>query len=364
MNRNHYCVILAGGIGVRIWPVSRQNKPKQFIDLLGTGETMLQMTYKRYLKFIARENIIVVVNKQWESIAREQLPDIPTENLLCEPMRRNTIPPVYWATLEIYRRNPNASIVVSPSDQNITDHREKQFEEDMIRGLEYCAEHPSLLTVGVPPSRPEVAYGYIQMAEKTDIEYIFKVQSFTEKPQEEFAKIFYESGEFLWNTGIYLWSAKTFLAGIKGSSGDMSEIVNDAKVRYLAGSEQHQVLKDMYSILPNMAIEQTLLEKAENVDVMLCHFGWADLGTWDSVYDHSEKDDMQNVLINNTKAVLYDCNDCVVRLPEGHVAVLQGLSEYVVVEQGNVIVVCKKEDQGAIRRFVNMAQMDLGEEYV
>lgn len=364
MNKNFYCLILAGGIGVRLWPVSRQHKPKQYIDLLGTGETLLQTTYKRFARFIARENIIVVANEEWEDITREQLPDLPYENLLLEPMRRNTVPPVYWGTVEINRRNPNASIVVTPSDQNITDHRPNQFEEDVLRGLQYTQENSRLLTMGIPPSRAEVAYGYIQMAEKTAVHHIYNVQSFTEKPQEDFARMFYESGEFLWNTGLFLWNTKTFMLAAKGVSGDMTNVVNDARVRYLAGSDRKETVTTIYSMLPNMALEKALLERAENVDVMLCHFGWADLGTWDSVFDFSPKDQQNNVIINKSKAVFYDSNDCIVRLPEGHVAVIQGLSEYVIVEEGNVLVVCKKEDQGAIRRFVNNAHLSLGEAYL
>lgn len=364
MNQNFYCIILAGGIGQRLWPVSRQHKPKQYIDLLGTGETLLQMTYKRFAAFMAPENIIVVTNEEWADIAHEQLPELPYGNVLCEPMRRNTIPPVYWGTVEVMRRNPNASIVITPSDQNITDMRPSQFKEDILRGLEYTQTHERLLTIGVPPTRAEVAYGYIQMADQTAIDYIYNVKSFTEKPQEEFARMFFESGEFLWNTGIFLWKGSVFMKAAYGVSGDISTVVNDARVRYLAGSDRENTVSDIYSMLPNMALEQALLEKSDVVDVMLCHFGWADLGTWDSVFDFSPKDQNRNVTINNTKAIMYDCNDCIVRLPEGHVAVVQGLSEYVVVEEGNVLVVCRKEDQGAIRRFVINAQMDLGDDYV
>lgn len=364
MNKNFFCIILAGGIGVRLWPVSRQHKPKQYIDLLGTGETLLQATYKRFAKFIDPDNIIVIANAEWADMTREQLPCLPHDNLLLEPMRRNTVPPVYWGTVEILRRNPNASIVVTPSDQNITDNRPDQFKEDIIRGLEYTQTNPRLLTIGVPPTRAEVAYGYIQMADSNGYDNIFRVQSFTEKPQEEFARIFFESGEFLWNTGIFLWKGDTFMNASKGISGDITSVINDARIRYLAGSECEAAVSTSYSLLPNMALEEALLEKAGNVDVMLCHFGWADLGTWDSVYDYSPKDQHNNVAINNSKAVMYDCNDCIVRLPEGHVAVVQGLSEYVIVEEGNVLVVCKKEDQGAIRRFVNNAQLDLGDDYV
>ena len=363
MNKNNYCVILAGGLGMRIWPVSRQSKPKQFIDLLGTGETLLQATYKRFLNFIDKENILVVTDREYEGLVREQLPDLPNYNLMLEPMKRNTIPPVIWACAEVNRRNPNGVVVVTPSDQNITDLAGGSFSEEIEKGLDYAHRHQRLLSVGVMPTRPEQAYGYIQMDTKM-APNIFKVQSFTEKPQEEFANIFFDSGEFLWNTGLFIWTAKVFLRALKAVSGYYSEILEDLRIRYSTGQDVNESISELYAKFPNMTLEEMVLEKVENVDVMLCHFGWADLGTWNNVYNFSEKDNDGNVVINNSKAVLYDCNDCMVRLPEGHVAVIQGLSDYIVVEEGNVIVICKKEDQSVIRRFVNNAQLDLGSEYV
>ncbi len=363
MNRNYFCVILAGGIGKRIWPVSRQNKPKQFIDVLGTGETLLQTTYKRFSKFIDPKNIIVMTNHDFGDMVREQLPELPTENLLLEPMRRNTVPPVTWASAEITRRNPNGVMIVTPSDQNITDKTDGVFSEEILQGLDYAHRHQRLLTLGVMPTRPEQSYGYIQMSTKM-APNIFCVQTFTEKPQEDFAHIFYESGEFLWNTGLFIWSAKAFLKAIKEVSGYYNEIIEDLRVHYSTGVNVMDVVSDVYSKLPNMALEETVLEKVENVDVMLCHFGWADLGTWENVYDYSSKDQSGNALINNSKAVMYDCNNCLVRLPDGHVAVIQGLTDYVVAEEGNVILICKKNDQSIIRSFVNTAQLDLGSEFV
>ena len=363
MNSNYYCIILAGGIGTRLWPVSRQGMPKQFIDLLGTGETLLQSTYKRFVEFIDRDNIIVVTNRDYEDIVKEQLPELASHNLMLEPIRRNTVPPVTWAAVEVMRRNPNAVMVVTPSDQNITDLPGGKFADEMLQGLDYVSQHPRLLTVGVPTTRAEVAYGYIQMAEE-EAPNIYKVRTFTEKPQEEFARIFHESGEFLWNTGLFIWSSKDFLKAVLGASGYYTEVVEDLKVRYATGQDVSAGISDLYSKLPNMTLEQTVLEKAENVDVMLCHFGWADLGTWVGVYNYEDKDGNGNVLINHSKTLLYDCQDCLVRLPKGHIAVLQGLSGYVVLEEDNVIVVCKKDDHGAIRRFVNSAQLELGEEYL
>lgn len=363
MNPNYYCIILAGGIGMRLWPVSRQHKPKQFIDLLGTGETLLQSTYRRFSQFIPADNILVMTNHEWADTVREQLPQLPIQNVLSEPIRRNTVPPVFWGCVEVTRRNPNGVAVVAPSDQNITDLEPHQFEREILAGLHYAETTPRLLTLGVRPTRPEVAYGYIQMAERVT-DNIYNVQSFTEKPEQQFSEMFYKSGEFLWNTGIFIWQANVLLQEMHGKSGDYSEMVWDARARYCAGSDVDAAVRECYSMLPNMTIEKTLFEHTTHVNVMQCHFGWADLGTWDSVYDYLPKDPHGNVQVNQSRALFYDCKDCVVRMPEGHVAVLQGLTEYVVVEQGNVLVVCRKEDQNAIRRFVTNAQIDLGEEYV
>lgn len=363
MNTNYYCIILAGGIGMRLWPVSRQHTPKQFIDLLGTGETLLQSTYRRYSQFISPDNILVVTNKEWTHLVRQQLPGLPERNILGEPIRRNTVPPVFWACVEAVRRNPDAVTIITPSDQNITNREPGLFEREMLAGLEYVSTHQRLLTIGVRPTRPERAFGYIQMAEKV-CNNIYSVQSFAEKPEDQFSQMFYESGEFLWNTGIFLWQARVLLHEMHGKSGDFTPMVDDAVARYCAGSDIANAVSEAYSMLPNMTIEKTLFEHSSHVDVMLCHFGWADLGTWHSVYDYLPKDCANNVQVNQSRALFYDCRDCVVRMPEGHVAILQGLDNYVVVEQGNVLLVCRKEDQDAIRRFVTNAQMDLGEEYV
>lgn len=360
MDKRNYCIILAGGLGSRLWPLSRESKPKQFIDVLGTGKTLLQMTFERFASFIDADNIIIVTNENYRELVKEQIPGIRYENVLMEPIRRNTVPAVTWAALEVKRRCPEGRIVVSPSDQNITGFDE--FRTDVKKGLNYVGEHDSLLTLGAKPSRAEVSYGYIQMADAIEND-IFKVQSFTEKPADEFAQLFYESGEFLWNTGLFVWSADAFLRAVGAANPEFNNAVDAVQERYSNRMDASEQLLELFSTCPNLSLEQSVLEKSDNVDVMLCHFGWADLGAWVAVHDALPKQDGGNVVIDS-KSLLYDCKDCIIKLPAGHVAVVQGLEDYVVVEEGKVLVICKKDDQKNIRKFVNDARLNLGEEFV
>jgi len=361
MNGKNYCVILAGGLGSRLWPLSRANKPKQFIDILGTGKTLLQSTYERFASFIDADNIIVVTNENYRDLVREQLPGIRYENVLMEPMRRNTVPAVTWAAIEVCRRCPDGRIIVTPSDQCINDI--DAFTADVLRGLDFVGDNPeSLLTLGITPSRAEVSFGYIQMADER-CEDIYKVQSFTEKPANEFAQLFYESGEFLWNTGLFAWSAKAFLNAVHNVSPQFDVIVESVKEKFALREYAGDELLALFTKCPNMSLEQSILEKSDNVNVMLCHFDWADLGTWEAVHRVKEKLGDNNV-VTDSRSLLYDCKDSIIKLPDGHVAVIQGLENYVVVEEGNVLVICKKDDQKNIRKFVNDAQLNLGEEFV
>lgn len=360
MNSDNYCVILAGGIGSRLWPSSRQQHPKQFLDLLGTGETLLQTTYKRFAEFIDPQNIIVMSNYQYEDLVHEQLPELPKKNLLLEPMRRNTVPSVTWAAVEIFYRNPKGRIVVTPVDQVVV--TQEEFKKDILNGLEYVGENDRLLTMGIVPTRPDTTYGYIQMADNIK-EDIYKVQTFTEKPSLEFAKMFLENNEFLWNTGLFVWKASTFLTSLHSHSTLFVEMMKSVEAEYASGGNVDSILQDIFAKCPNLSLEEGILEKLENVDVMMCHFHWNDIGTWHSLFDVLSKDKDANVGIGD-HIMLYDCEDCMVKLPQGKIAVIQGLKDYVVVEENNVLVICKKDDQSAIRKFVNDVQIGIGDEYV
>lgn len=361
MNRNHYCVILAGGLGTRLWPSSRQSKPKQFLDVLGVGKSLLQLTYDRFAKFLLKENIIVVTNIKYADLVRTQLPELSSSNLLLEPMRRNNVPAAVWASLEVGRRNPNASMIVSPCDQKITE--EENFANDVIHALEYARTHRDrLVTMGVRPQIPSIHFGYIQIQDEVAKD-IYTVQSFTEKPELDFAKIFMESGEFLWNTGLFVWTPDAFTNAIVDAMPTLGSEYDEIVRRYRVGDNVPEVIERIFTRAPNLTIEGSVLEKANNVDVMLCHFVWVDIGSWRSVHHALQKDDNKNVIIGS-KSLLYDCNDCIIKLPKGHVAVIEGLEDYVVVDDNNVLVICKKSDAKAIRKFVNDAQLNLGEEFV
>lgn len=356
---NKYCVILAGGAGARLWPESRQLRPKQFIDFLGTGKSLLQTTYERYSHFIPQQNILVVTNHLYDQIVREQLPQLPTANLLLEPMRRNTMPSVVWATLIIMQRNVNASIVVTPVDHLI--NNETAYEEDIRAGLDYVSTHNRVLSVGVIPSRPETSYGYIQMGKHMKGE-IYTVKSFTEKPDTSFAHLFVENGEFLWNTGLFLWKAHSFITRLR-----RGETTDQLLAQAVAVSEQHgdlsPLVSQLFSMSPSISLEKGILERVTQVDVLRAHFRWADLGTWSALYDALPKDTEQNAIMTRD-AQLYDCEGCLVRVPHGKVVVLEGLKDYMVVDEGNMLVICPRNDQKSIRRFMNDVQVNKGEDYI
>ena len=340
-NANNYCVILAGGYGTRLWPLSRQQKPKQFHDFLGRGETLLQSTFKRYCHFISKENIIVVSNTQYGDLIREQLPDLPECNLLLEPMKKKRVShatqrPTHPTQSPHLTRN---AITILPSVGNQLNMSPKPI-----------AFWKQLL-------------GYIQMADEQQKD-IFKVQSFTEKPELEFAKVFVESEEFLWNTGLFAWKASTFIKQVQEHTNYFVQMLEDAERRKLNGESDTEAVQDTFAKSPSISLEQGILEKADNVDVMLCHFRWTDIGTWEDLYNALPKHDEGKNVVMADKAMLYNCENCLVRLPSGRIAVMQDLQDYMVVEEGQVLVICKKEDQAAIRKFVTEVQVNMGDEYV
>lgn len=360
MDSNRYCVILAGGKGRRLWPSSLQNKPKQFIDLLGKGETLLQATYNRVLKFVGSDHIIVTTNEQYEDYVTEQIPGFNRENLLLEPMRRNTLPSATWATIEIMHRNPEASVLILPADQLI--YNEDEFQDDLEHALEYVNTTEQILSLSVVASRPEINFGYVQMGKCLN-DSIYKVKSFLEKPEKEIARMLVDSREFLWNTGIFLWKAKTFINYVHQHWVQFDPIIVDSSKDSEDENNKQILLKETFSKCPNITLEHVVMEHNSLTDVMLCHFGWSDLGNWNALYETLPKNDDDNVVIAQN-AMLYDCSECIVKAPEGKIVVVQGLEDYLVVEDNNALVICKKDDENTIRKFVTDIQVSLGDEYV
>ena len=337
---------MAGGIGSRFWPYSRKDKPKQFLDFFGTGHTLLQQTFDRYSKIVPKENIFIATNIQYEKLVKEQLPDLNEDQILLEPTRRNTAPCIAWASIHIKQLNPDANIIVAPADHLIL--KEVEFIEAITKGLEFVAQSPQLLTLGIKPSRPETGYGYIQIAEEKD-GIFYKVKTFIEKPHLEFAQVFIESNEFYWNSGIFLWNVNTIL---KAFETHIPEIC-----------ETFKSYENDLEALPNISIDYAIMEKAENVYVQICNFGWADLGTWGALHEASPKDQHKNVIMKG-HTLLYECKDNIIAIPKGKLAVLQGLEDYLIADTDNVLLVCRKDDENCIRRYVNDVQVKLGDEFV
>lgn len=361
ITNNNYCVILAGGKGRRLWPCSREEKPKQFMDLFGVGRTQLQQTYDRFAAFLPKDNIYIVTNIEYRHFVEEQLPNVSDDHILAEPIHRNTAPSVAWASHRISHLNPNACIVVTPSDHAVIN--EKIFEDNIVEGLDYVSTHNSLLTMGVKPNRPEQGYGYIQIGAHSGIADIFKVKAFTEKPDREFAKMFMDSGEWYWNTGLFL-SNVTYLRRCMNTYMPLVLRSLDAVNPEWTIEDENRYVEDHFSQFPNLSIDYGILEKSDNVFVMKCDFGWADLGTWHGIHAAISNTDDENVLLD-TDAMLYGCKGNIIKLPKGRVAVIDGLEDYIVAESGNVLFICKKEDSSAlVRKYVNEVQIEKGDEFV
>lgn len=359
MNKDNYCVIMGGGIGSRFWPFSRKSLPKQFLDFFGTGRSLLQQTFDRFNKIIPTENILVVTNDMYAGLVEFQLPELNPEQILLEPTRRNTAPCIAWASYHIRALNPNANIVVAPSDHLIL--KENEFLDAVVRGLEFVSQSDKLLTLGIKPNRPETGYGYIQIAEKEG-ENFYKVKTFTEKPELELAKVFMESGEFYWNSGLFIWNVNSI---IRAGERLLPELCNKLSVgKDVYGTpEEKKFIDENFPACPNISIDIGVMEKADNVYVSLGDFGWSDLGTWGSLYDLSEKDSKNNVVLKG-ESLIYNSQNNILVLPKGKLAVIEGLDGYLIAESENVLLICKKDEEHVIRKYVNDAQITLGDEYI
>ena len=350
MNKNNYAVIMAGGIGSRFWPMSKVTFPKQFLDILGTGETLIQKTFNRLQRVCPSKNILIVTNRNYKHLCLEQLPNVIESNILCEPAMRNTAPCVAYAAFKIQSMNENANMIIAASDHIIL--KEDEFVRVANDCLEVVAKNDILLTLGVTPSRPDTGYGYIQFTSEKidDHKKVRKVKTFTEKPDQELALNFLDSGDFLWNSGIFVWSAKSITLAYRKQLRDMYDVFEEGKEFYNT-TEEVEFIDRIFPGCKNISIDYGIMEKSENVYVYPADFGWSDLGTWGSLYSHLNLDKNRNA-VQGSKVLLYDSADNIIKVPNDKVVVMQGMNGYIVVEDAGTLLICKKESEQQIKQFV------------
>lgn len=359
-NAQHYCVIMAGGIGSRFWPLSRKHRPKQFLDFFHTGRSLLQQTYDRFAQTFLPENILVATAADYVNLVREQLPQLPTTNILAEPTRRSTAPCLAWATYHIRARNPQAKVVIAPADHLIL--KESAFFTALARCLNWAERGDVLLTLGIKPHRPETGYGYIQVDEAVGPD-TYRVKTFTEKPGPEMAQVFVDSGEFYWNSGLFIAHVDAFATALDKLLPDVSgKLKADATV--YRTDKEHAFIEERFPSCPNVSIDYGIMEKADNAYVVLADLGWADVGSWSSAHELADKDEMDNACLNDSHALVYNGGDNSIALGHGRLAVIDGLTDYIVAESGNVLMICPRSKEKQIRNYVNDIRLQYGEDFV
>lgn len=357
---HRYCVIMCGGIGSRFWPYSRTDNPKQFLDFLGTGRSLLQMSYDRVLPIVPRENIIVITNSQYIARIREQLPELDDCQILAEPCRRNTAPAIAWAAYHIAALDPQASIMVAPSDHLIM--REAEFEKSILAGFDFVEHNDALLTLGIKPTRPETGYGYIQVGPHVDGE-IFKVKTFTEKPDLEMAQTFLRTGEFFWNSGIFLWRASTIIKALEANAPDVSRVFEAGEGAYGTDDEQAFIAANFPSCM-SISIDYAVMERADNVYVETVAFGWSDIGTWGSLYDISPKNRDGNVT-QRCRVLAYNAGSNIFAVKnDDKLVVVDGLHDYIIADTDDVLLICPQSEEQRIRQMVNDVKVTFGDKYL
>ncbi len=358
MKKNYYAIIMAGGVGSRFWPVSTQKFPKQFHDMLGTGQSLIQRTFERINELVPSNNILIATNANYEKLVLQQLPQLNNRQLLLEPVMRNTAPCVLYAALKIYSQNPDAVILVAPSDHWIKD--EGEFLRNIQSSFKACSEKDILMTLGIQPDHPNTGYGYIQYEKNTN--EIKKVKNFTEKPNLETAKEFLKSGDYLWNAGIFIWSAKSIISAFKKYLPEMVDILDDGNNVYNSDFED-DFIKNNYQKCENISIDFAIMEQAQNVHVLPVDFGWNDLGTWGSLYSKLKKDEAENAVVG-ANVIFRDAKGNMIKTESGKRVVIQGLEDFIVVEKKDVIMICPRKDDQDIKEIMREAKELFGKKYV
>jgi mannose-1-phosphate guanylyltransferase len=358
MHNHHYVIIMAGGVGTRFWPYSRTAKPKQFQDILGIGQSLIQMTIGRFSEVCPMGNIFVVTNTDYHDLVQAQLPGLSEDQILLEPFMRNTAACIAYASYKIRERDPEANIVVAPADHVIL--REKVFSDALLSALATTAQGNTIVTLGIQPTRPDTGYGYIKMGATKAGHNVAKVKTFTEKPDYQLALEFVESGDYLWNGGLFVFHVNTIIEAFRKYMPELHDVFEDAKKDFYSDQEAEAVSK-AYSQVHNISIDYGIMEKADNVYVIPCDPGWSDLGTWKSMYEYSHKDQNGNVIGGN--ALTYETANTIIKTPSERLVVVQGLDNYIVVEYDNVLLICQKDQEQRIKQFLEDAKTQKGQAF-
>lgn len=350
---------MAGGIGSRFWPESRNDHPKQFLDILGTGKSLIQWTYERFKNICPAENIFIITNESYIPTLKEQLPGLADNNILSEPSRKNTAPCTVYIAHKLKALNPQANIIMSPADHLIFDDR--KFERDIIDSLDFVSKNKVLVTLGIKPTRPDTGYGYIQYDTNKSQERLYQVKTFTEKPSHELAETFIRSGDFLWNAGIFVWNVNTIIEELNKYLPEMNELF--AKVSSYNTPGEKKDIEIIYPQCTNISIDYGIMEKAKNVWVIPSYFGWCDLGTWNSAYDNSQKDYLGNA-VYGSNVMIIDASQCMVKAPENKLLVLQGLEGFIVIDTDDVLLICERGREQQIKDYVAEVKRNKGDRFL
>jgi mannose-1-phosphate guanylyltransferase len=360
MNKHHYVAIMAGGIGSRFWPMSRMNYPKQFLDILGTGKTLIQKTFERYSRVVPEENIYVVTSSEYVPLVKKQLPQMAEENILSEPFRKNTAPCLAYISFKLMKKDPKACMVAAPADHLILETDD--FVKTTRSALNFVDHLNAFVTLGITPTYPNTGYGYIQHDTVEAAPGVFKVKTFTEKPNLELAKTFIASGDFLWNAGIFFWKVKNILTAFEKYLPEMYEVFAAEKDKFNT-KEETAVINEIYPQCSNISIDFGIMEKADNVYVIPASFGWSDLGTWNSAWENMTKDSLENAIAGK-KVISIDASKCMVHVPDTKLIVLQGLENFIVVDTKDVLLICKKEKEQEIKDYLAEVKKAVGDKYL
>lgn len=360
MKKDNYVAIMAGGIGSRFWPMSRSAFPKQFLDILNKGRTLIQSTYDRFARFIPNKNIYIVTSQQYESIVMEQLPELDPANILCEPSRKNTAPCIAYISYKLNKLNPKSNLICAPADHVVAD--DIAFTKVSLEALDFTSKHNALLTLGIKPLYPNTGYGYIQYEEQSVTDNVYKVKIFTEKPDIELAKTFIASGDFLWNAGIFVWQTKNIIQAFEKYLPELHEVFDSEKTNFNT-EEEADAIERIYPQCVNISIDYGIIEKAENIYVIPSSFGWSDLGTWGSAYDNLEKDENENALAGNN-VIVFDSIKNIVHADNKKLVLIQGLENFIIVDTEDVLLICKKENEQQIKEYLVEVKRNKGEHYL